>query len=107
MQLSIRPKASRWRPGSLRLVMIVMVGITICCAQPASAGPDYGFVEDQPTTSRGKLQDPQQLLHTRAIAIPTNRFRGKWDGLLKSLKETRSAFNVCSDANSACNGPAN
>ena len=106
MQLATGSTVSKWRPGLLRLVIILVVGIT--SAQPVFAGRDYGFVEDQPPTAGGQAQDPSpELFHTRAIAIPTNRFLDKWGGLLKSLKATTSTPDMCRGVRAACSGAAN
>jgi predicted transglutaminase-like cysteine proteinase len=105
MRLAIRPKASKRRLGPLRLVMILVVGVAGLAAQPASAGRDYGFEDER--SPIGQTGNPvQELFHTRAIAIPANRFRDKWDGLLKSLRAT-SVFEMCGGAKVACSGAAN
>jgi predicted transglutaminase-like cysteine proteinase len=104
MQLATRPRVPKRGPGLLRLVMI-LVGITGFSVGPASAGRDYGFVEEHSSVAQTGNSVPE-LFHTRAIAIPTFRFRGKWDGLLKSLKAT-SVFEMCGGAKSACSGATN
>ena len=106
MQLATRSNASKWRRGLLLLVMIVAVGITVFSAEPASAGRDYGFVEE-PATAQAQSNPSPEFFHTRAIAIPTSRFRDKWDGLLKSIEATRPARDLCSDGKVGCSRAAN
>ena len=107
MRVATRPGASKWRPGLLRFVMIVLAGVTGFAVQPACAGRDYGFVDERSPVSKSETgNSAQELFHTRAIAIPNNRFRDKWDGLLKSLKAT-SVFDMCGAARGTCSGAAN
>jgi predicted transglutaminase-like cysteine proteinase len=103
MRMATPFKACGWYSNLLRIAAIAMA-LAPSNPERAAAGRDFGFVQEpsDPAVAVREQAPPEDLLHTRAIAIPTNRFRDKWAGLVNSLTGAKNHFDVCSGANATC-----
>lgn len=94
----------------VRLVTIAVIApvLAMIWTKPVTAGQDYRFAEEPQSmaSSNRRSAATEELFHTKAVAIPTNRFRDKWDNLLKSLTGASSPFDVCDGVKATCSEAA-
>src|SRR5262245_40536002 len=96
---------AKWLPARARRAALCRIAAILAAtaatlpATPASAVRYYGFIEtlDSPPAkaSRGAETEPQ-LFHTRAVAIPTNRFADSWVKLVNAVAAARLPT-LCND----------
>ena len=83
-----------------RCWLLAAVGLAIVSAQPASARFDDGFVPEGRTTS--PVTASFDLFRTRAIPVPTNRFRRDWDDLIERYAHSNGTLGDCADQAPGC-----
>ena len=79
---------------------VALVALAALAAQPALAGLDYDFVPDGRTSS--PVPPSFNLFHTRAILVPTNRFRPDWDNLIERYSESNGTLGACAHEARSC-----
>lgn len=86
--------------GTVRhCLALALAVLALLSAQPASARFDDGYVPERRTTS--PLAASPDLFRTRAIPVPTNRFRRDWDGLIQRYAYDKGAPGDCATAQAA------
>jgi predicted transglutaminase-like cysteine proteinase len=96
MQIATGLCARSWGPYVLRVALVAIAALAAIRPEPALAFRDYGFDPPSAAVSQPASHSSQQeLFHTRAILIPTNRFRDQWAGLVKSLGWRKDELAAC------------
>jgi predicted transglutaminase-like cysteine proteinase len=79
---------------------LALAALAVLSAQPASARFDDGFVPEGRTSS--PVAPSLGLFHTRAIPVPTNRFRHDWDDLIERYSASNGSLGACADEARGC-----
>jgi predicted transglutaminase-like cysteine proteinase len=106
---AMRRNAGALRPALLRFAMVSFVALATMRVEPAAALRNYGFDGAPPAPSLAEIthSTPLVLFNTKAVPIPTNRFRDKWAGLLKSVAgERNDMLDACGHSRLACDAAA-
>lgn len=94
----------------VRLVTIAVIApvLAMIWTKPVTAGQDYRFAEEPQSMSSSDRRPAatDDLFQTKAVAIPTNRFRGKWENLAASMAGAASPLDACDDVKAPCSQAA-
>ena len=82
-----------------RCLALALAALAVSMAEPASAGLDYSIV---PEHRVAPAVPAVSLFHTRAIAVPTSRFRHDWDDLIERYALSRGTLGACAHETRAC-----
>lgn len=96
------------RGALLIVVAVIALVLAMTWTKQAAAGQDYRFAGEpvRAASSEGGYVATEELFHTRAIAIPTNRFLGKWQNLVVSIMGAASVLDVCGEVKTTCSQAA-
>jgi predicted transglutaminase-like cysteine proteinase len=101
-------QAPAWRAAVPTIAAIAAAAMATLQTAPASAAPYYGFiaaVDSQPVPASREVGTDLQLFHTRAVAIPTNRFADNWAKLARAFAGADLATE-CSEPKAECSAGA-
>jgi predicted transglutaminase-like cysteine proteinase len=93
--------------GVRRIAVIWAAALAAICTEPAAAVPYYGFftssVAEPDQQARAAAPSEPELFHTRGVAIPTNRFRDSWAGVVSSLPSRPARItDACDSRRTSC-----